>query len=76
MAPQDRKHTSTDRGVYYYKVMPFGLKNIWATYQRMVNKIFKMQIRRNMKVYVDDMIVKSKTTSTHLNRPSGDIPNA
>lgn len=51
--------------MYCYKVMPFGLKNIGATYQRIVNKIFKMQIRRNMEVYVDNMIVKTKTTSTH-----------
>lgn len=43
MAPEDRKHTAfiTDRRVYYYKVMPFGLKNVGAMYQRIVNKMFK-----------------------------------
>ena len=39
--------------------MLFGLKNARATFQQMVNKIFKEQIRHTMKVYVDDMLVKS-----------------
>ena len=40
--------------------MPFGLKNAGATYQRLVNKMFSKQIGRNMEVYVDDMLIKSK----------------
>ena len=55
------------QGLYYYKIMPFGLKNVGATYQRLVNKMFSKQIKRNMEVYVDDMLVKSKEESTHLN---------
>jgi len=39
--------------------MPFGLKNAGETYQRLVNKIFRVQIGRNVEVYVDDMLVKS-----------------
>lgn len=39
--------------------MPFGLKNAGATYQRLVHKMFKHQIGRNMEVCVDDMLVKS-----------------
>ena len=46
MDPEDEEHTSfiTDRGTYCYKVMPFSLKNVGATYQRLVNKIFQSQI--------------------------------
>lgn len=46
--------------------MPFGLKNVGATYQRLVNTIFKNQIGRNMEVYVDDMLVKSLKTDLHF----------
>ena len=68
LSPEDREKTSfiTHRGVYCYKVMPFGLINAGATYQRMMNKIFSGQLGRNMEVYVDDMIVKSMATETHL----------
>ena len=64
----DQEHTSfiTDRGLYCYKVMPFGLKNAGATYQRLVNMMFKEQIGKTMEVYVDDMLVKSKVTSDHV----------
>jgi hypothetical protein len=56
----------TDRGLYCYKVMLFGLKNARATYQRLVNKMFKAQIGRNMEVYVDDMLVKSTKSIDHV----------
>ena len=46
--------------------MPFGLKNVGAIYQRLVNKMFSKQIRRNMEVYVDDMLVKSKEKLAYL----------
>jgi len=46
--------------------MPFGLKNAGATYQRLMEKIFKSQIERNMEVYVDDMIVKLEAFDQHL----------
>ena len=61
MAPEDEEKTSfiTDRGTYYYKVMPFGLKNAGATYQRMVNKVFANQLSRNIEAYIDDMMVRS-----------------
>ena len=67
MAKEDREKTAfiTSQGLYYYKVIPFGQKNAGATYQRLVNKMSNKQIRRNMKVYVDDMLVKSKEESVH-----------
>ena len=46
--------------------MLFGLKNARVTYQRLVNQMFSKQIGRNMEVYVDDMLVKSKEARTHL----------
>ena len=46
--------------------MPFGLKNVGATYQRLVNKIFQDQIDHNMEVYVDDMLVKSIEAEEHI----------
>ncbi|XP_059436627.1 uncharacterized protein LOC132169643 [Corylus avellana] len=46
--------------------MPFGLKNACATYQRLVNKMFQEQIGKNMEVYVDDMLVKSKLWIDHV----------
>jgi hypothetical protein len=57
----DQEKTSfiTDRSLYCYKMMSFGLKNVGATYQRLVKKMFRDQIGRNVEVYVDDMLVKS-----------------
>ena len=49
-----------------YKVMPFGLKNVGAMYQRLMNKMFAQQIGRNVEVYVDDMLVKSLWEDEHL----------
>ena len=51
--------------LYCYKVMSFGLKNIGATYQRLMTKIFKPLIGQTMEVYIDDIVVKSKTRSEH-----------
>ncbi|KAI9154555.1 hypothetical protein LWI28_028026 [Acer negundo] len=67
MHPSDQDKTSfiTGQGLYCYKVMPFGLTNTGATYQRMVNKLFKQQIRRSMEVYIDDMITKSLEAGQH-----------
>ena len=56
----------TDRGLYCYKVMPFGLKNAGATYQRLVNKIFAELLGTSMKVYIDDKLVKSAVAQDHV----------
>nr|XP_027083607.1 uncharacterized protein LOC113705903 [Coffea arabica] len=63
MIEEDREKTSfiTEEGIYCYRTMPFGLKNAGVTYQRLVNKLFQNQIGRSMEVYVNDMIVKSRT---------------
>ena len=64
----DEEHTSfiIDRELYYYKAMPFGLKNAGVAYQRLVNTIFKDLIGETMDVYVDDMLVKSKVAKDHI----------
>ena len=59
----------TSQGVFYYKVMPFRLKNAGATYQRPVNRMFVQQIGWNVEVYVDNMLVKSKKEGRHLDDP-------
>jgi hypothetical protein len=65
-ADQEKTYFITDRGLYYYKMMPFGLKNTGATYQRLVNKMFQRQVGRNVEVYVDDMLVKSIHATEHI----------
>ncbi|KAL6325925.1 hypothetical protein AAG906_038416 [Vitis piasezkii] len=57
----------TPQGLYCYRVMSFGLKNVGATYQRLMKKIFKPLIDRTVEVYIDDIVVKSKTRVKHLN---------
>ena len=51
---------------YHYKVMPFGLKNAGSTYQRMMTRMFESQLGKNIEIYIDDMVVKSKMVSEHL----------
>ena len=65
-ADQEKTSFVTSQGLFCYKVMPFGLKNAEATYQRLMNKMFTHQIRRNVQVYVDDMFVKSLREGDHL----------
>ena len=68
MKEEDQEKTAfvTSQGLYCYKVMSFGLKNVGTNYQRLVNQMFTKQIGRNMEVYVDDMLVKSREAKTHL----------
>ena len=68
MDPDDQENTSfvTGQGTYCYRVMPFGLKNVGATYQRLVNKMFQKPIGTSMEVYIDDMLVKSTTAELHI----------
>lgn len=67
---QEKMAFITYQGLYCYEVMPFGLKNVGATFQRLVNRILKNQIRRNIAVYIDDMLVKSLIAEKHLSNLS------
>ena len=68
MHPDDQEKTAfiTERGIFCYKVTPFGLKNAGATYQRLVNMMFADYLGDTMEVYIDDMLVKSLLTEQHL----------
>jgi len=66
-ADQEKTLFITSQGLFCYKVMPFGLKNIGATYQRLVNKMFTQQIGQNIEVYVDNILVNSAKEISHLN---------
>ena len=55
----------TLHGLYCYNVMPFSLKNVGATYQRLVTKIFRRLIGMKMEVYIEDMLVKTKEQPDH-----------
>jgi len=46
--------------------MSFGLKNAGSTYQRMMTRMFELQLGKNIEVYIDDMVVKSKVVSEHV----------
>nr|KYP56520.1 Retrovirus-related Pol polyprotein from transposon opus [Cajanus cajan] len=67
MYPPDEEYTAfiTEQANYCYHVMPFGLKNAGATYQRLMDKVFINQIGRNLEVYVDDMVIKTKSAADH-----------
>ena len=51
---------------HHYKVMPFGLMNTGSTYQRMMTRMFESLLGKNIEIYIDDMVVKSKMVSEHL----------
>ncbi|GJY57702.1 reverse transcriptase domain-containing protein [Tanacetum coccineum] len=63
MAKEDEEKTTfiTSQRIFCYSKMPFGLSNARATYQRLVDKAFHKQIGRNLEVYVDDLVTKSRT---------------
>ncbi|KAL6126263.1 hypothetical protein ACLB2K_074314 [Fragaria x ananassa] len=55
----------TPYGNFYYTVMPFGLKNAGATYQRVMTAVFHDMMGKEVEDYVDDLVVKSKTRKEH-----------
>ena len=62
MAPKDAEKTTfkTPMGNFYYTVMPIGLKNVSATYQRAMTAIFHDMMHQELEDYVDDIVDKSK----------------
>jgi hypothetical protein len=53
-------------GLYEWVVMTFGLKNAGATYQRAMNFTFHKLIGKIVEIYIDDVVVKSKSYEDHL----------
>lgn len=69
MNPLDAPKTRfmTNRINYYYKEMPFGLKKLGVTYQRLMDMVFASQIGKNLEVYVDYMVIKTMENRKHVN---------
>jgi hypothetical protein len=63
---EDQEKTAfiTPFGAYCYTTMSFGLKNAGATYQRAIQACFKRQLNKNVKAYVDDVVVKTRDSNT------------
>ena len=62
LATEDQEKTTfiSPDANYHYTMMPFGLKNAGATYQRMMTRMFRDKIGWTVEVYIDDMVVKRK----------------
>ncbi|GJS55494.1 reverse transcriptase domain-containing protein [Tanacetum coccineum] len=66
VSDEEKMAFHTSQGVYCYTKMPFGLKNVGATYERLVDKAFNSQVGQNVEVYVDDLVIKSYTETEML----------
>ena len=68
MAPENREKTAfvIMWGTFCYKVMPFSLKNAGATYQRAMVTLFHDMMHKEIEVYVDDLIAKSREDKNHV----------
>ena len=69
LATEDQEKTTfiSPDANFHYTIMPFGLKNAGATYQRIMTRIFKDKIGHTVEMYIDDMVVKSKREAQHIN---------
>ena len=80
LAAEDQEKTFfiTPEATYHYTIMPFGLKNVGATYQRMMTRMFRDKIGSTVEVYIDDMVVKRREIERErerTNHPEGRIGN-
>ena len=68
LAVEDQEKTTfiSPNANYHYTVMPFGLKNAEATYQRMMTRMFRDKIGCTVEVYINDIVVKSKQEPQHI----------
>jgi hypothetical protein len=66
---EDKEKTAfiTPYGVFCYQVMPFGLKNAGATYQRMMQNCLESQIGCNIQVYIDDVVITTRKEESLIN---------
>ena len=54
-------------GMFEWLIMPFGLKNASATYQRAMNAMFHDMLGHHMEIYIKEIVVKSNNASEHVN---------
>ena len=66
LGDQEKIAFVTPTGNFHYKIMSFGLKNVGSTYQRMMTRMLESQLGKNIEVYINDMVVKSKVVSKHV----------
>jgi hypothetical protein len=66
---EDEEKTTfiTPYDVFCYQVMPFGLKNAGATYQRMMKNCIRSQIGHNIQVYIDDVVITTRKEESLIN---------
>ena len=63
---ENKSAFTSGHAIYCYKVIPFRLKNTGATFQQMVNKVFKELIENTIEVYIDDLLIKSLDRSGNV----------
>jgi len=68
MAPQDREKTAfcTQEGLFEFNVMPFGLCNAPATFQRLMDCVLAGLQWSSCLVYIDDVIIIGRSFEEHL----------